>query len=411
MNGSKKIVTGAVCAVVAASAAGFWLYGVYAAGRAFDEAAIGAFETILPPELTARVTHYEGGFFQKSFRVSFVALGDIELGTFNGAAYPGFTTRVKLTRAPDGNFEKRLLSGGVQNFDDRLEFSYASLPTFLKAGPKMHATYAIKPFTVVSGGQCDFDAFTLDIEADEKVTISAHSPGMRCRAPGQPVLEIGKFDLSYSAGPDAFALKSEGVSDTLAESKFKADVGAVRSSLGRFDSLRVSMNVEPDAKGAWTETMRFELESPSSPLWDAFLGNFGSIDRVAGTLRITSITDRLSEQFSQILLGPELLQADLMTLALEKAMMHDGLAIEVNPLEVVAGKAKATLDGRIASETEADAARIVGRFDLQADEDILPEDMRTEATAQGYLTKTNGRYESQIVLAPDFGTANGVPLY
>ena len=163
MENTTKILAGATCALAVAAVGGCWFYGIYSAGKAFDETAISNFSSVLPAELAARVTKYEGGFFKKTFQVTFEAVGGIQLGTFNGRAYPGLTTKVELTRAADTNFEQGLLRAGVQNFDDRIEVSYTAwdaLTSGSQALPSARLTYKIKPFTVVAGGQCSFEAIS-----------------------------------------------------------------------------------------------------------------------------------------------------------------------------------------------------------------------------------------------------------
>ena len=67
MQSTTKILAGATCALAAAAVLGVWGYGTYTAGRAFDEAAMSNFESVLPDPITARVTHYEGGFSARTF--------------------------------------------------------------------------------------------------------------------------------------------------------------------------------------------------------------------------------------------------------------------------------------------------------------------------------------------------------
>ena len=79
MENSTKILAGATCALAVATVGGCWFYGIYSAGKTFDETAISNFSTVLPAELAARVTQYEGGFFKKTFQVTFEAVGGIQL--------------------------------------------------------------------------------------------------------------------------------------------------------------------------------------------------------------------------------------------------------------------------------------------------------------------------------------------
>lgn len=52
MENTTKILAGATCALAVAAAGGCWIYGIYAAGKAFDAAALTNFETVLPAELS-----------------------------------------------------------------------------------------------------------------------------------------------------------------------------------------------------------------------------------------------------------------------------------------------------------------------------------------------------------------------
>ena len=90
MQSTTKILAGATCALAAAAVLGVWGYGTYTAGRAFDEAAMSNFESVLPDPITARVTHYEGGFFRKNFRVTLEAEG---IKVCKDKLYLGYTAR------------------------------------------------------------------------------------------------------------------------------------------------------------------------------------------------------------------------------------------------------------------------------------------------------------------------------
>ena len=360
MENSTKILAGATCALAVAAVGGCWFYGIYSAGKTFDETAISNFSTVLPAELAARVTQYEGGFFKKTFQVTFEAVGGIQLGTFNGQAYPGLTTKVELTRAPDTNFEQGLLRAGVQNFDDRIEVSYTAwdaITSGSQALPSARLTYKIKPFTVVAGGQCSFEDFEFDIETGKTLEIRARTPGLSCRPVGQPELKLGKFEFSF-------------VSDA-----------------------------EPIAK------------NPASPALYLELGQIGAIDDVSGSVRVTGITEELCEQFAQILLGPSYLHDDLLTLTLMRGIQNDGVAVEIDPLSVSIDGSRATLSGALRAESTGQGNQPVGRFQFESDESILPPELIADALMQGFVKQEKNKIKSEIVLTPEYGTANGLQLY
>ena len=325
MENTTKILAGATCALAVAAVGGCWFYGIYSAGKAFDETAISNFSSVLPAELAARVTKYEGGFFKKTFQVTFEAVGGIQLGTFNGRAYPGLTTKVELTRAADTNFEQGLLRAGVQNFDDRIEVSYTAwdaLTSGSQALPSARLTYKIKPFTVVAGGQCSFEAFEFDIETGKTLEVRAQTPGLSCRPVGQPELKLGKFEFSFvsDAAPIAKALNGE--NSGLSETSLTMKIDSMVSAAARFDGFDFKLDLKPEeGTKTWAETMSFSLKKPASPALYLELGQIGAIDDVSGSVRVTGITEELCEQFAQILLGPSYLHDDLLTLTLMRGCL------------------------------------------------------------------------------------------
>lgn len=415
MENTTKLLAGATCALAVAAVGGCWFYGIYASGKAFDETAIANFKTVLPAELSARVTQYEGGFFKKRFVVSFEAVGGIQLGSFQGEAYPGIETKVLLTRAKDINFEQGLLRGGVQNFDDSIEVSYTAWDV-LKAHslplPSAHFTYKIKPFTIVAGGQCSFEEFRFDIETGKIVKISARSPGLTCRPIGQPELKLGRFDFSFVSDAEPIAKALNGEESGLAETLLEVNMGPMVGAAFRHEGLDLSMKLAPEPKDdTWTETVNFKLKNPASPALYLELGQLGAIDHVGGTMRVTGITSRLSDRFAQILLETGYQQSDWLALAVMQAIENEGLVVALDPFSISINGNEAALKGKIAGEKTTAASQVVGRFAFEAAEGIVPADMVADALAQGFIKQENGRIRSEIVLTPDYGTANGLQLY
>lgn len=415
MQNTTKTLAAATCALAVTAVGGFWLYGIHAAGKSFDKAALTNFESVLPAEVTARVTEYQGGFFSKKFVVSLQAAGGYQLGSFQGEAYPGLSTKVVLTRAPDANFEQALVSGGVRGFDDRIELSYSlwsamrirALPL-----PSARLIYETQSFSVVSGGQCDVKPFHLDVETGGEVRIDAQSEGMVCHNGVASVFQVDGFSVSFvsQAAPIANALN--GQTAGLGQSALTFNMGPMRTGALRHDGLEFKMRLEKEDKGAgWTETVDFSIEKPVSAALFLMFGEIASIDRMSGTMRVTGITERLSDQFSEIALGPIELQADLYTMALTNAIRDQGLAIELAPLSLTLNGVKSTLAGTIKGEAAAAGSTVIGRFLFEADDDIVPPDLIAEAVAQGYLEQENGKIRSKIVLTPDYGTVNSIAVY
>lgn len=415
MENSTKILAGATCALAVAAVGGCWFYGIYSAGKTFDETAISNFSTVLPAELAARVTQYEGGFFKKTFQVTFEAVGGIQLGTFNGQAYPGLTTKVELTRAPDTNFEQGLLRAGVQNFDDRIEVSYTAwdaITSGSQALPSARLTYKIKPFTVVAGGQCSFEDFEFDIETGKTLEIRARTPGLSCRPVGQPELKLGKFEFSFVSDAEPIAKALNGENSELAQTSLTMKLGSMVGAAARFDGFDFKLDLKPE-EGAktWTETLSFSLKNPASPALYLELGQIGAIDDVSGSVRVTGITEELCEQFAQILLGPSYLHDDLLTLTLMRGIQNDGVAVEIDPLSVSIDGSRATLSGALRAESTGQGNQPVGRFHFESDESILPPELIADALMQGFVKQEKNKIKSEIVLTPEYGTANGLQLY
>lgn len=415
MENTTKILAGATCALAVTAVGGLWFYGIYAAGKSFDETAIGHFRNVLPAELSARVTKYEGGFFKKNFDVSFEAVGGVPLGAFHGVAYPGINTKVVLTRAPDINFEQSLLRGGVQNFDDVIELSYSAWDALRARSlplPSAHLTYKIKPFTIVADGQCSFEEFRFDIETGRTVKISASTPGLSCRPIGQPELKLGRFDFSFVSQAEPIAKALNGEDGGLAETSLKLSMGPMFGGAFRHDGVELDMKlfVEPKSE-TWTETVDFKFKNPTSPALFLELGQLGEIDYIDGTMRIAGITPQLSDLFSQGLLAADESQADWLTLAVIHAIESQGLSIALDPLAVSVRGNEAVVSGTIAGEKMAGANQIVGRFAFEASEGIVLPDILADALAQGFLKRDKDKIRSEIVLTPQYGTANGLQLY
>ena len=53
----------------------------------------------------------------------------------------------------------------------------------------------------------------------------------------------------------------------------------------------------------------------------------------------------------------------------------------------------------------------VGRFQFESDESILPPELIADALMQGFVKQEKNKIKSEIVLTPEYGTANGLQLY
>lgn len=157
--------------------------------------------------------------------------------------------------------------------------------------------------------------------------------------------------------------------------------------------------------------MSFSLKNPASPALYLELGQIGAIDDVSGSVRVTGITEELCEQFAQILLGPSYLHDDLLTLTLMRGIQNDGVAVEINPLSVSIDGSRATLSGALRAESTGQGNQPVGRFQFESDESILPPELIADALMQGFVKQEKNKIKSEIVLTPEYGTANGLQLY
>lgn len=415
MENTTKILAGATCALAVAAAGGCWIYGIYAAGKAFDEAALTNFESVLPAELSARVTNYQGGFFKKNFVVSFEAAGGFRLGTFQGEAYPGIRTQVQLERASDPDFETSLARAGVRGFNDRIHVAYTAwdaITSSAQALPSSRFTYTIQPFSITSGGECRFEEFRFEAETGDVVKVSAKTPGIVCRPAGLSEFKLGNFSAAFETDAESIAKALQADETALAETRFSLTLGPTVGGAARFEGVDFRMHLTPEkGKDTWQETVEFKLDNPASPALYLEFGRLGAIDYLKGSMRVTGITERLSEQFAGILVGPAWLQSDLLTLSLLRAVQDDGVVMHVDSLTASVNGSEALLKGAIAGEDNRGTKLVTGRFAFEAVDTILPPDWIDDLAGRGYLLKEKGKVKSELVLTPSHGMANGVRFY
>lgn len=225
-------------------------------------------------------------------------------------------------------------------------------------------------------------------------------------------MKLGKFEFSFvsDAAPIAKALNGE--NSGLSETSLTMKIDSMVSAAARFDGFDFKLDLKPEeGTKTWAETMSFSLKKPASPALYLELGQIGAVDDVSGSVRVTGITEELCEQFAQILLGPSYLHDDLLTLTLMRGIQNDGVVVEFDPLSVSIEGNRATLSGVLRSESTGQGTQPVGRFQFESDESILPPELVADALMQGYVKQEKSKIKSEIVLTPEYGTANGLQLY
>ena len=415
MQSTTKILAGATCALAAAAVLGVWGYGTYTAGRAFDEAAMSNFESVLPDPITARVTRYEGGFFRKNFRVTLEAEGMTQIGTYEGVAKPGLTTTVSLKRVHDSVLDERLMAAGVKGFDDAIELEYSAwdaLTQKAEALPTSSLTYTLKPFSIEEiDGKCSFEKLSLSMTTGETIDVSAATPGFICQPVNGPVFKFGAFDLTFKTGSEPIVQAMKGEELGLAATSFTLKMGPLESAAYRHEGLEFSTNLtaDNDQKSLWTESLAFTLQKPASAELFFWLPQAGVPDYLKVDMKIRGITPELGKALDAALYSGDV---ELPLILLSQAMQEKNLVMELTNLALSVNGKEATLKGQVANEIHDGRGEIVGRFAFASPEGVLPADSLAQALAAGWVKKDeNGNLTSDLVLSLRGGSANGVPLH
>lgn len=431
MDNSTKILAGAACAVGVAAVGGLWLYGVWSAGDALDRAAMTNFEDVLPEGIKARVSQYDGAFWQKEFIVSLIAQTDASspaeetLATFRGTARPGLRTSLELVRVKDAAYEKWTARNGIRDFDDRLEVSYTLWDSLrFTAGPlpRVRFAYVVKPFTIDDTLICRFEESRTEVESGDRVTLKTTLPGLECLQAGKEALKLGSTELTYASEPEAVAQALKGPADepaVLADTEFAFKSGALTSPSYSHDSftLNVTLKLEEGKSkpGRWTERLTFKLAKPVSQDLFLWFGPETKVDYVRADVSLTGITDTVNARVNDVVTGPWNIfeMADRMGYVLIESFLNLGVATEINPIEVSVNGQKAVLTGRVAGEKDeiAQKSEVTGRFDFHAPAAILPADKIQPLVDAGYLLNKDGEVTSSVVVTPSRVIVNGKELH